>query len=110
MPTAQKDTEIVIGTGRMLAFFFTLVLVCAFFFAIGFSLGRKTSVAVAGGLLNAPAGSPTTVVRPSPAKNDAAESSKAAPHAPGLLPRDPAGDDNSGSSEPNLLLRLGLNS
>jgi DedD protein len=81
MPTAQKDTEIVIGTGRMLAFFFTLVLVCAFFFAIGFSLGRKTSVAVAGGLLNAPAGSPTTVVRPSPAKNDAAESSKAAPQS-----------------------------
>src|SRR5208337_4585362 len=30
--------------------------------------------------------------------------------APGLLPRDPAGDDNSGSPEPNLLLRLGLNS
>jgi len=26
----------------------------------------------------------------------------------GELPRDPAGDDNSGSPEPNLLLRLGL--
>ena len=30
--------------------------------------------------------------------------------APRLLPRDAAGDANSGSLEPNRLLRLGLNS
>ena len=41
MPTAQQDTEITLGTGRMLALFFAFVLVCAFFFAIGFSLGQK---------------------------------------------------------------------
>ncbi len=72
MPTAQQDTEITIGTGRMLALFFVLVLVCAFFFAIGFSLGRKTSMAVAGGLLSSTA-TPATIVRPSAVRNDAHE-------------------------------------
>jgi cell division septation protein DedD len=71
MPTAQQDTEITLGTGRMLAIFFAFVLVCAFFFAIGFSLGRRTSIAGGGNLLSAPMGAPATIVRPSAAKNDA---------------------------------------
>lgn len=70
MPRAQQDTEITLGTGRMLALFFALVLVCAFFFAMGFSLGRKTAMAGAG-LLSAPTGAPSTIVRPSAAKNNA---------------------------------------
>ena len=70
MPTAQQDTEITLGTGRMLAIFFGFVLVCAFFFAIGFSLGRRTTIVVgAGSSLSAPAGTPATIVRPSAAKN-----------------------------------------
>ena len=48
MPTSQKDTEVTLGTGRMLALFFLFVLVCAVFFAIGFSLGRRTTMAVVG--------------------------------------------------------------
>ncbi len=71
MATAQQDTEITLGTGRMLAIFFAFVLVCAFFFAIGFSLGRRTTMAGAGSSLGAPIASPATIVRPSPAKNDA---------------------------------------
>jgi len=71
MPTAQQDTEITLGTGRMLAIFFVFVLVCAFFFSIGFSLGRKTAMAGTGSLLNAPSATPATIVRPSAAKNDA---------------------------------------
>jgi len=46
----------------MLAIFFTLVLVCAFFFAIGFSLGRKTTSPAS--LLTNSATTPTTIVRP----------------------------------------------
>lgn len=71
MPTAQQDTEITLGTGRMLAIFFAFVLVCAVFFAIGFSLGRRTTMAGAGSLLSAPAAAPATIVRPSAAKNGA---------------------------------------
>ena len=71
MVTAQQDTEITLGTGRMLAIFFGLVLVCAFFFAIGFSLGRKTAMAGGGSTLGSAAASPTAVVRPSAVKADA---------------------------------------
>ena len=70
MATAQQDTEITLGTGRMLAIFFALVLVCAFFFSIGFSLGRRTSMAIGSGLLSAPSGATSTVVRPSAVKGN----------------------------------------
>ena len=81
MPTAHQDTEITLGTGRMLALFFGLVLVCAFFFAIGFSLGRKTTLAGVGSLLSAPNGAPSTIVRPSAAKNDAHETPQPTPQS-----------------------------
>jgi len=69
MPTAEQGTEITLGTGRMLALFFGLVLICAVFFAIGFSLGKKTASV---GAANVPAIStetPSAIVRPSAAKN-----------------------------------------
>ena len=71
MATAQQDTEITLGTGRMLAIFFTFVLICAFFFSIGFSLGRRTTIAGASSLVMAHAGTPASIVRPSAARNDA---------------------------------------
>jgi DedD protein len=71
MPTSSQDTEITLGTGRMLALFFTFVLVCAVFFAIGFSLGRKTSIVSASNVLNSAQTAPATVVRPSAAKDAA---------------------------------------
>jgi DedD protein len=71
MPKAPQDTEITLGTGRMLAIFFTFVLVCAFFFAIGFSLGRRNTGGGVGFLPSAATGSAAGVVRPSAAKNEA---------------------------------------
>jgi DedD protein len=41
MATAD-DTEITLGTGKLLVLFFGLVGVCALFFALGYSLGRKS--------------------------------------------------------------------
>jgi cell division septation protein DedD len=73
MSTAQQDTEITLGTGRMLAIFFAFVLVCAVFFAIGFSLGRRTTTAVAGISQNGTGATPAAIVRPSAAKNDATQ-------------------------------------
>lgn len=45
MPTSQ-DTEITLGTGKLLVMFFGLVAVCAVFFALGYSLGRKSEPSV----------------------------------------------------------------
>jgi DedD protein len=70
MPTVEQDTEITLGTGRMLALFFGLVLTCAVFFGIGFSLGKKTATVSA---TNLPATSRETsaaIVRPSAAKSN----------------------------------------
>ena len=45
--TTSEDTEITLGTGKMLALFFGLVALCAVFFGIGFSLGRSSVVVAA---------------------------------------------------------------
>src|SRR5215831_18721891 len=39
----SQDTEITLGTGKMLGLFFGLVALCAVFFGLGFSLGRKSA-------------------------------------------------------------------
>lgn len=41
MDSAQ-DTEITLGTAKLLGLFFGLVIICAVFFALGYTLGRKS--------------------------------------------------------------------
>jgi DedD protein len=43
---SSQDTEITLGTGKLLALFFGLVGVCAMFFGLGYSLGRKSEPAI----------------------------------------------------------------
>src|SRR3954454_15883638 len=61
---ASEDTEITLGTGKMLALFFGLVALCAVFFGMGFSLGKNSSQA--GGPAQAAMGPAT--VRPTAIK------------------------------------------
>jgi DedD protein len=65
----NEDTEITLGTGKLLAVFFGLVMVCAVFFAMGFSLGRSANKT--GAPSEAQAATPT----PTPAKASASNSS-----------------------------------
>lgn len=44
---SSEDTEITLGTGKLLVLFFGLVGVCALFFALGYSLGRKSEPTIA---------------------------------------------------------------
>ena len=39
---SSQDTEITLGTGKLLVLFFFLVGICALFFGLGYSLGRKS--------------------------------------------------------------------
>jgi DedD protein len=39
---SSEDTEITLGTGKLLVLFFGLVIVCALFFALGYSIARKS--------------------------------------------------------------------
>jgi DedD protein len=50
---SSADTEITLGTGKLLFLFFFLVAVCSLFFALGYSLGRKSD-----GITTASAASP----------------------------------------------------
>lgn len=64
---AAGDTEITLGTGKMLLLFFGLVALCAVFFGMGFSLGKNSAKTDATEL---PAGSTAqSAPRPSASKN-----------------------------------------
>jgi len=72
------DTEITLGTGKMLALFFGLVILCAIFFGMGFTMG-KNSVRSAPELLPSPStSSPRT---PAASRNSTTPSSAPESHA-----------------------------
>jgi cell division septation protein DedD len=43
---SSQDTEITLGTAKLLGLFFGLVVICAVFFALGYTLGRKSETGV----------------------------------------------------------------
>ena len=68
-----NDTEITLGTGKMLALFFGLVILCAIFFGMGYSMGRS-SVKAGPELLPSPSGArPSAVNQAVPAPATAAK-------------------------------------
>ncbi|PYY00994.1 MAG: hypothetical protein DMG64_06090 [Acidobacteria bacterium] len=42
MSEQQQDTEIILGTGKLLGIFFVLVAMCGTFFGLGYALGRNS--------------------------------------------------------------------
>jgi DedD protein len=46
---SSDDTEITLGTGKLLVLFFGLVGICALFFALGYSLGKKSEPTMSAG-------------------------------------------------------------
>ncbi len=84
MPTAtSEDTEITLGTGKLLALFFALVVLCAVFFSMGFSLGRNSMLKPAPEVATLPVPS-SVVTRPSAVKTPDATSVPA--DAPAVKP------------------------
>jgi DedD protein len=57
---SSQDTEITLGTGKLLGLFFFLVAVCAVFFALGYTLGRKSDVGLAASKPAGSSGQPST--------------------------------------------------
>ena len=51
---SSQDTEITLGTGKLLVLFFGLVGICALFFALGYSLGRKSEPSLTTANVSAP--------------------------------------------------------
>src|SRR5512147_3000158 len=51
MSDQQQDTEVTLGTGKLLGIFFLLVVLCGVFFSLGYTLG-KGSQKPEGSLIN----------------------------------------------------------
>jgi DedD protein len=90
-----NDTEITLGTGKMLGLFFGLVILCAVFFGMGFSMG-KSSVKPAPELLPSPGASAGT--RPSASPGKAASSPAPAPESTPADQAQAAGASSSGGA------------
>src|SRR5271170_6259887 len=125
MNDPSQDTEITLGTAKLLGLFFGLVMVCAVFFALGYTLGRKSDAGIAASAATAPlqtsnaakpAGSASTQPAPSmsfykaveqkdanaqltPASTDAAPANSAAGQAPVPASGTPAAS-SAGASSP----------
>lgn len=98
----SEDTEITLGTGKLLGIFFGLVFVCSIFFTLGYLLGHstaagdKTDIVGAAPTGGSPAGKPSAVnknaespaaVGPAPATTPANNANATAPGtAPAALP------------------------
>jgi DedD protein len=65
---SSQDTEITLGTAKLLGLFFGLVVICAVFFALGYTLGRKSDAIVS-----------ATTLGPLPPTNGAKPGSSATP-------------------------------
>ena len=71
----SEDTEITLGTGKMLALFFGLVILCATFFGMGYSIGRSSTKSNAE-LLPSPSTSRPTRLQPSATQTASAPASQ----------------------------------
>jgi DedD protein len=63
---ADNDTEIALGTRSLLAIFFGLVLVCAIFFGLGYSVGRGSGTRAAAPPIDASTPPDSHLSKPSP--------------------------------------------
>ena len=66
---SSEDTEITLGTGKLLVLFFGLVAICALFFALGYSLGRKSEPSFMAASAAVPQTSPRTTSGTNKASN-----------------------------------------
>jgi DedD protein len=65
----SEDTEITLGTGKLLALFFGLVTLCAVFFSLGFSFGKNSAYKLSATEVAPPVPNNAATLRPSAMKN-----------------------------------------
>jgi len=78
---ATRDTEITLGTGKLLGIFFVMVIVCAAFFTMGYLLGRgSTSMAASTTIVSSvPTNGGNPANKPSAGGNKAADPTQNCP-------------------------------
>src|SRR5881227_3337393 len=108
MSEQQQDTEIILGTGKLLGIFFVLVAICGTFFGLGYALGRNSGpMALQNGTASAVnssgakpgAGVTVSAPRAQPAPTDDTASANTQP-APSALPVAATANPSAVVSEP----------
>ena len=103
-----SDTEITLGTGKMLALFFGLVILCAVFFGMGFSMGHN-SVKAGPELLPSPGASSTkrpsanagkAADQPTPTSDSKSTQSRPAPDARSTSSSQPPTSEQAATQPP----------
>jgi DedD protein len=99
--SGTEDTEITLGTGKMLALFFGLVVLCAVFFGMGFKMGKSyaTPLPPAGEPL--PAATTNSAERPSAVKSESETSASPSPDVPLSKPASSASSNSTGNAAPS---------
>ncbi len=95
----ETDTEITLGTGKMLVLFFGLVLLCAVFFGMGFTMG-KNSVRSAVELQATPSGARPSAANTHPTQAPPAQTQTAAPQTSTSPDSGTAGSGSSAQQAP----------
>lgn len=98
----SEDTEITLGTGKMLALFFGLVILCATFFGLGYSIGHSSTKSSAE-LLPSPSTSRPSRLSPSSstATSAASSSTTSAPAAQATADNQQAAQDSTPAANPS---------
>src|SRR5258708_39038323 len=96
--STNEDTEITLGTGKMLGLFFGLVILCAVFFGMGYTMGRNSTKS-APELLPSPSTSSGT--RPAGSKPSGTPGPSPAAGSPAIQHQAPPLADTSASAAPN---------
>ena len=95
--TPQDDREISLGTGTILAIFFALALVCAVFFGLGYSMGRKSAQTAP---VLASTTAPTSIFGAKPSASNSSNST----HTAAAAKPDPAPEDTPPSADPDATI------
>ncbi len=110
---SSEDTEITLGTGKLLVLFFVLVAICAGSFSLGYKLGSKSEPAVssavsltttpgvlkpASSAMSAPVNAPKPVEQKSATADSGATTSDAKPVTPGDSSNPANASGNSGAN------------
>jgi DedD protein len=107
--SSSEDTEITLGTGKMLALFFGLVALCAVFFGMGFKVGKNSAAPASAGDSAVSVAAANGGIRPSAVKQAADSGANASPdvafYKPDNSPRAsvqpaPAGADAAAANNP----------
>ena len=100
----SEDTEITLGTGKMLVLFFGLVALCAVFFGMGYSLGKNSAKPVGDAQTAPGAPSDLTFYKAVGQKDPNAELAEKTADPPATTVAKSASADNDAPPDPTALV------